>query len=369
MVGVGLVTFTAVIADSLQASVASAITRGVHADLVLSSDQGSIPDPVVDQVRAAVNGQAAVTAVELTRARIAKAGSGDEPPDMDGLEVRRVAAVDPASFTTGFDVDVPAAAVSSLSSGTVVLDTVITDELGLDTGDDVWLEFAGGAPLRSTVAATGADGRALQNARLVVDRALSTRASEELGGPASAPGVDFIAVTAADPAEGANLRPTVEGVVAGSPQIDVQDQHELQADTRRQLDAVLTLVNVLLGMSVLIALLGVANTVGLTVYERTREIGLLRAVGMGRDQVRWMVRWEAISVSTIGAVLGVVVGCVLGGAAVRSLADEGFRELSIPGLQLAGYVGLAAVAGAAAGWFPARRAAAVQVVEALGQVD
>ena len=288
---------------------------------------------------------------------------------MDGLEVRRVAAVDPATFSTGFDVDVAPSAISSLVSGTVVLDSVITDELGLHAGDEVWLAFAGGQPVRSTVAATGADGRALQNARLVVDRALSTRAGEQLGGPSSAPGVDLIAVTGADPEQLAPLRTTVQSVVADAPQIDVRDQQELRADTRRQLDAVLTLVNVLLGMSVLIALLGVANTVGLTVYERTREIGLLRAVGMGRDQVRWMVRWEAISVSTIGAVLGVAVGCVLGSAAVRSLADEGFRELSIPSLQLAGYVALAAVAGAAAGWFPARRAASVQVVEALGQLD
>jgi putative ABC transport system permease protein len=288
---------------------------------------------------------------------------------MDDLEVRRVAAVDPATFTTGFDVDVSPSAISSLSTGTVVVDDVTTAELGLHDGDAVWLAFAGGAPIRSTVAAVDADGRALQNARLVVDRQFAIRASAQLGGPASAPGVDYVAVTATDPEQLAPLRTTVEGVVAGSPQIDVRDQQELRADTRRQLDAVLTLVNVLLGMSVLIALLGVANTVGLTVYERTREIGLLRAVGMGREQVRSMVRWEAISVSTIGAVLGVVVGCVLGGAAVRALADEGFRELSIPGLQLVAYVGLAAVAGAAAGWLPARRAASVQVVEALGEVD
>ncbi len=368
MVGVGLVTFTAVIADSLQASVSSAIAQGVRADLVLSSDQGSITDPVVDQVRTATAGQAKVTAVELTRARIAKA-VGDDAPDMAGLEVRRVAAVDPASFTTGFNVDVPDAPIDALASGAVVLDNVITSELGLRTGDDVWLAFAGGVPVRSTVAATNADGRALQNARLFVDRALATKASEQLGGPASASGVDVVAVTAADPSTIAALRTTVDGVVADSPQIDVRDQQELRADTRRQLDAVLTLVNVLLGMSVLIALLGVANTVGLTVYERTREIGLLRAVGMGREQVRWMVRWEAISVSTIGAVLGVTVGCVLGGAAVRSLADEGFRQLSIPALQLAGYVGLAAVAGAAAGWLPARRAASVHVVEALGETE
>ena len=234
----------------------------------------------------------------------------------------------------------------------------------------MWLAFAGGPPVRSTVAATGRrrPGAAERPPRRR-PAPLAPRAGEQLGGPASAPGVDLVAVTAADPEQLAPLRTTVEGVVADSPQIDVRDQQELRADTRRQLDAVLTLVNVLLGMSVLIALLGVANTVGLTVYERTREIGLLRAVGMGREQVRSMVRWEAISVSTIGAVLGVVVGCVLGGAAVRSLADEGFRELSIPGLQLVGYVGLAAVAGAAAGWLPARRAASVQVVEALGEVD
>jgi len=265
---------------------------------------------------------------------------------------------------------VPDTAISGLTGGGVVLDDVITDELGVHSGDAVWLEFAGGQPVASTVLATGADGRALQNARLFVDRALSTRAGTQLSGTASAPGVDVVGVSAVDPqAAGQALRTTVKEAVADSPQVEVRDQQELRADTRAQLDAVFTLVNVLLGMSVLIALLGVANTVGLSVYERTREIGLLRAVGMDRQQVRGMVRWEAISVSTIGAVLGVAVGCVLGAAAVRALADEGFRRLSYPSGQLAAFVGLAAVAGAVAGWFPAKRAAALPVVEALGEVD
>jgi putative ABC transport system permease protein len=370
MVGVGLVTFTAVIADSIQASVGNAIEAGVKADLVLSSEQGSISDSIVDGVRRATAGRATVTGVELTRARIAKARPGGTAPDFDGLEVRRVAAVDPATFTTGFTADVPDDAISGLSGGGVVLDDVITAELDLHTGDAVWLEFAGGQPVASTVLATGADGRALQNARLFVDRALSTRASTQLGGTSSAPGVDVVGVRAVDPeADAAGLRTTVKDAVADSPQIEVRDQQQLRADTRAQLDAVFTLVNILLGMSVLIALLGVANTVGLSVYERTREIGLLRAVGMDRQQVRGMVRWEAISVSTIGAVLGVAVGCVLGAAAVRALADEGFRRLSYPSWQLAAFVGLAAVAGAVAGWFPATRAASLPVVEALGEVD
>jgi putative ABC transport system permease protein len=288
---------------------------------------------------------------------------------MDGLEVRRVAAVDPATFPTGFDVDVSPAAISSLSSGTVVVDDVTTAELGLHPGDAVWWPSPAASRCARRWRRWTPTAGALENARLVVDRRLSPRHGAQLGGPASAPGVDLWPSPPPTPSNWPRCARPVEGVVAGSPQIDVRDQQELRADTRRQLDAVLTLVNVLLGMSVLIALLGVANTVGLTVYERTREIGLLRAVGMGRQQVRSMVRWEAISVSTIGAVLGVVVGCVLGGAAVRSLADEGFRELSIPGLQLVAYVGLAAVAGAAAGWLPARRAASVPVVEALGEVD
>jgi putative ABC transport system permease protein len=370
MVGVGLVTFTAVIADSIQASVGTAIEAGVRADLVLSNDQATIPDTVVDGVRATVGDRATVSAVELTRARIAKARPDGSAPDLDGLEVRRVAAVDPNTFADGFSIHVPRAAVNGLSGGGVVLDDVISSELGLHTGDNVWLEFAGGQPVPSTVLATGADGRALQNARLFVDRGLSTRASADLGGTSSAPGVDVVGVTASDPEEDlTSLRTTVEDAVSASPQIDVRDQRELRADTRQQLEAVFTLVNILLGMSVLIALLGVANTVGLSVYERTREIGLLRAVGMGRNQVRGMVRWEAISVSTIGAILGVAVGCVLGAAAVRALADEGFRELSYPSGQLAAFVGAAAVAGAVAGWLPARRAAGLQVVEALGEVD
>jgi putative ABC transport system permease protein len=370
MVGVGLVTFTAVMADSIQASVGNAIEAGVKADLVLSSQQGSIADTIVDRVRAATAGQTTVTGVELTRARIAKARPDGSAPNLDGLEVRRVAAVDPATFASGFTVHVPDTAITGLTGGGVVLDSVITDDLGLHTGDTVWLEFAGGRPVASTVLATGADGRALQNSRLFVDRALSTRAGAQLSGTSSAPGVDVVGVTAVDPeADSAALRATVKDAVADSPQVEVRDQQELRADTRAQLDAVFTLVNVLLGMSVLIALLGVANTVGLSVYERTREIGLLRAVGMDRRQVRGMVRWEAISVSTIGAVLGVAVGCVLGAAAVRALADEGFRRLSYPSGQLAAFVGLAAVAGAVAGWLPAKRAAALPVVEALGEVD
>ena len=370
MVGVGLVTFTAVLADSIQASVGNAIEAGVRADLVLSTDQGNIADPIVDQVREATAGQATVTGVELTRARIAKARADGSPPDLDGLEVRRVAAVDPTTFSAGFNAGVPDDAITGLTTGGVVLDNVITDELDLHTGDPVWLQFAGGQPVASTVLATGADGRALQNARLFVDRALSTRAGTQLGGTSSAPGVDEVGVRAIDPeADGSVLRAAVKDAVADSPQIEVRDQQELRADTRAQLDAVFTLVNVLLGMSVLIALLGVANTVGLSVYERTREIGLLRAVGMDRQQVRGMVRWEAISVSTIGAVLGVAVGCVLGAAAVRALADEGFSQLSYPSGQIAAFVGLAAVAGAVAGWFPATRAAKLPVVEALGEVD
>jgi putative ABC transport system permease protein len=233
----------------------------------------------------------------------------------------------------------------------------------------VWVQFAGGAAIRQPVAATGADTRALRNARLLVDRAVSRAHTAALAGGGSAPGVDVVAIRADAPASTAKLRATVEDALWDSPQATVRDQRELRAETQRQLDGVLTLVDVLLGLSVLIALLGVANTVGLSVFERTREIGLLRAVGMERLQVRWMVRWEAVSVSTIGAILGVAVGCVLGSAAVRALADEGFRELAFPGAQLVAFVALAAVAGAVAGWLPARRAASLEVVDALGQID
>jgi putative ABC transport system permease protein len=115
---------------------------------------------------------------------------------------------------------------------------------------------------------------------------------------------------------------------------------------------------------VFIALIGIVNTLALSIYERTREIGLLRAVGMTRVQLKRMVRAEAVIVAVFGSLLGLVIGIGFGGAIVQALRDQGIG-LSVPVGQLALFVVLAGLAGLLAGWLPARRAARLDVLGAI----
>jgi putative ABC transport system permease protein len=127
----------------------------------------------------------------------------------------------------------------------------------------------------------------------------------------------------------------------------------------------LAFVTVMLLLAVVIALLGIVNTLVLSVFERTRELGLLRAVGMTRNQVRAMVRWESVVISLLGAVAGAALGIGLGLALSQVLKDQGIKSISIPVLQVALYVVLAGVAGVLAALGPARSAAKVDVLRAV----
>ena len=128
---------------------------------------------------------------------------------------------------------------------------------------------------------------------------------------------------------------------------------------------ILGLITALLGLALIIALFGIVNTLALSIFERTREIGLLRAVGMARRQVRAMVRWEAMLIAVFGAILGIAVGGLFGWAMVSALGPQGIDRLAIPAGQLIGYVIFAGVAGVIAALGPARRAAKLNVLEAI----
>jgi putative ABC transport system permease protein len=118
-------------------------------------------------------------------------------------------------------------------------------------------------------------------------------------------------------------------------------------------------------LSIIIALFGIVNTLALSIFERTRELGLLRAVGMSRRQVRSMIRGESVIIAVLGAVLGLAVGILFGYAIVGALDDEGIGKVVVPGGQLLTYVVLAALAGVVAAVFPARRAARLDVLAAI----
>ncbi len=177
---------------------------------------------------------------------------------------------------------------------------------------------------------------------------------------------DFSLLVSADAGvDTAELLIRLQDVTAQYPTVQVLSRAGFIDDTSSQVDVVLSIVTVLLLLSVLIAVLGIVNTLALAVLERTRELGLLRAVGLARRQTRRMVRVEAVIVAVFGALLGIAVGSVLGVALQRALADQGITELRFPLARLALFVVVAALAGVLAAVLPARRAARLDVLTAL----
>ena len=161
------------------------------------------------------------------------------------------------------------------------------------------------------------------------------------------------------------MHDALDRVVADYPVVQLRDAEGYKQDKRAGIDQLLTLINALLALSVLIAVLGVVNTLVLSVIERTRELGLLRALGMDRRQVRRMVRLEAVVISLYGAALGIGLGTLLGLALTTVLHSQGLVATAVPlpqlvlGLVLGGVIGLVAAA------VPARRAGRLNVLDAI----
>jgi putative ABC transport system permease protein len=146
--------------------------------------------------------------------------------------------------------------------------------------------------------------------------------------------------------------------------VEALNQKELKDNQEQQIQQLVSFFYVLLALAIVISLLGIVTTLALSIHERTRELGMLRAVGMSRKQVRRLVRYEAVITALIGAVLGTILGVIFATLVSRPLADEGF-ELSYPIGTLIILLVLAALAGVLAAIWPARRAAKLDVLRAL----
>jgi putative ABC transport system permease protein len=157
----------------------------------------------------------------------------------------------------------------------------------------------------------------------------------------------------------------ISAAAAGYATADVLDKDAFLDSVNGDIDTMLGLFYAMLAFAVVIALLGIANTLALSIFERTRELGLLRAVGMGRSQVRATVRWESIIIAVFGTTLGLSIGTFFGWAIVRALGDQGIDTLTVPVTSLLVVTTIAGVAGALAAVVPARRAARLDVLEAL----
>ena len=163
----------------------------------------------------------------------------------------------------------------------------------------------------------------------------------------------------------AEAKTAVQTALAGYPQLNIQDKGDLFATAEQQIDQILSLFWALLGFAIIIAVLGITNTLMLSISERTKEIGMLRAIGMTRSQVRRMIRYESIVIALFGAVLGVVMGIFFAWAVLRALEAEGFTSIVIPYGQVVLYFVLAIFAGIFAAAWPARKAARMDILKAI----
>ncbi len=167
---------------------------------------------------------------------------------------------------------------------------------------------------------------------------------------------------------GAAVKPIqakVNALLANSPEASVNDFSDYVTQQANSIDTVLTIIQTLLALAIVIAILGVINTLALSVLERTREIGLLRAIGLSRASTMYMVTVESVVISVFGAVLGIAVGTGLGASVVRALKDKGIKDLTLPYGQMVVFLILAAIVGVVAAILPAIRAARTNVLGAI----
>jgi putative ABC transport system permease protein len=344
MVGLGLVVMVTVLAASLKASADTALDENLRADFILTTSNFSPMTPRLVEALAAEPALGAVAGFRQGQIRV------DGGTDF-------VAGVDPATIADVANVPLRAGALDSLADErTVLIFSGTADLKGLVVGDQVQITFARTGQQAFTVGGVYTDNSLFGNYTISLDE-YERNFVEQL---------DYLVfVDRAPGTDTAEARSVISDVLADFPNVEVRNQVEFKEEQARAIDQVLGFVIILLLLSGLIAVIGIINTLGLSIYERIRELGLLRAVGMSRRQVKRMVRVEAVIIAVIGALLGLVVGLLLAWALQQAMESLGVKEFAIPLGRLVVYVVIAALLGVLASILPARRAAKLDVLDAI----
>jgi putative ABC transport system permease protein len=353
-VGLALVAFVSVLADGTKATINQAVSRSFAGNLIVENSQSGnneqgIPALVAPALRR-VPGVAAVTPVAFTQGRANGSSSNVT-----------ITAIDPSTFERVYRVEWKKgsnATLLSLGSDGTILTKSYAESKHLKVGQSLSVLTPTGKRISLTVRGIASD-----NARLLGELTVSLGLAREAFGQRD-DALNFVSY--APGASNAQVQPAVNRILAASfPQARSRTAAQFKQDQSNQINTLLALIYVLLALSVIVSLFGIVNTLILSIYERTRELGMLRAIGTSRRQIRQMIRYESVITALIGGVFGLVIG-VVGALLVTSLtlSESGYVQ-SIPVGTLAILLVVAAFAGLLAAQLPARRAARLDMLQAL----
>ncbi|MCP3853571.1 MAG: ABC transporter permease [Actinomycetia bacterium] len=345
MIGLALVTTALVVGDSVKTNISTTFDDSAVAEYYITDqlEEVEFPTTLVD---------------DIVQSGSVDAGSGFRYVEarVEGT-VENVGAADFSQLPLLLDLDVQTGSYGAEATHSVLVSDSEAQSLGLAVGDTVTTEFSNGAMVEATVSGVFHD-QVIVSQDYLFDTSVFDSAGVEAGD-------EWLAFSIPEGVDPVQIQSLLDGLADQFPSSDIETADEFRDRIAGFVDTTLAMVNIMVALAVVIALIGIANTLALSVFERTRELGLVRAVGMTRRQLRRMVRFEAALVATFGAVLGVGIGLLFGWGVVGALPESFAATVSIPTVNIAILMMVAATAGVVAAWLPARRAGRMNVLDAI----
>ncbi len=353
VIGVALVGFITVFAASAKRSVTAEVERGFRGDFVIQSSAGNFGPPSgfpgsVAAAAAKVPGVDVIVPLGFGRAEFTYPDGADATQFLTSIEPARLSEVLEPRMSQG--------EVSDLDDAGIIVDRELAQGHDVTIGDRVTVTAPGGETADLVV-------RAISDDQSLLGWFTVTRTTYATLVPELADIQVFGKVK--DGSDVSTTITAVEKAVQGTPSLEVLDRDAFIGSLASQITSFVTFIYGLLIMSIIIALIGIANTLSLSINERTRELGLLRAVGMHRAQMRSTVRWEAVLISLLGTLVGLALGLLVSWALIEVLASKGLTRFAVPVGSLVVITVGAALLGTAASILPARRAGRLMILEAI----
>ncbi|AXE37202.1 ABC transporter permease [Acidipropionibacterium virtanenii] len=360
MIGLTLVSLMTVFGASAKVSVTDSVHQSLRGDFVIGSQSGSFPRSVAESV-SRVHGVSKVHAMSTTA--LVKVPADGSIPDIrhgagDADAYLIVGAMKPGDIDRIYPQRITSGRAFRAADELIVASSTATAK-HLKVGSTV----LGYSPSRQklisfTVVGLYDSG----DAQSVADYWTSTATLSPVGLDKR---LSFVSVDASPGADPAQVKKGLERATTDTPLVSVMDVDEYAAQQTEQVDQILVFIYALLGLSIVIAVLGIVNTLGLSIIERTREIGLLRAIALKRREIRLMITLESVVISLLGATVGLILGVGFGAALQHLMADQGITVLSVPWRRLLVFLAAAAIVGVLAAVWPARRATRIDILKAV----